>query len=84
MPLVSLTLHLPAGTYIGRSTPTIMAHDLGYPEVGHPTIGPGHPATWDVVVGEDGPTSFTATADCRNEYGKQWFDVEVMIKLENG
>jgi hypothetical protein len=85
LPLARLTLHLPAGTYIGRSrsVPSIMAHDLSYPEVGSPTIGPGHPATWDVVVGKDAPASFTATADCRDEYGKQWFDVEVLVKREN-
>ncbi len=53
LPLARLTLHLPAGTYIGRSTPVLMAHDLSYPEIGHPTIGPGHPATWDVVVGKN-------------------------------
>jgi hypothetical protein len=79
-PLARLTLHVPAGAYI-RS---VSAHDLSYPEVGHPTIGPGHPAAWDVAVGEDTPASFTATADCRDEYGKQWFDVEVLVKRENG
>jgi hypothetical protein len=85
LPLARLTLHLPAGTYIGRgrSVPSLMAHDLSYPEVGSPTIGPGHPATWDVVVGEDAPAAFTATADCRDEYGKQWFDIEVVVKREN-
>jgi hypothetical protein len=84
LPLARLTLHLPAGTYIGRSAPGIMAHDLSYPEIGNPTIGPGHPATWDVVVGKDAPTSFTATADCRDDYGKQWPHVEVLVTLENG
>jgi hypothetical protein len=82
--LTVLTLHLPFGTYIGRSSPALMAHDLSYPEVGHPTIGPRHPATWDVVVGKDAPQSFIAHADCRDEYGKQWVDVEVPVRMESG
>jgi hypothetical protein len=61
-----------------------MAHDLGYPEVGRPPLGPGHPANRDVVVGDDAPPFSTATADCRSDSGERWFDVEVPIRLQDG
>jgi hypothetical protein len=83
--LASLLLHVPPGAYIGRSRGLVgpSGQDFGYPEAGKPTIGPAHPATWDIVVGADSPASFTAVADCRDEYGNRWPDVEVPIARED-
>lgn len=35
------------------------------------------------MVGADSPASFTAVADCRDEYGNRWPDVEVPIARED-
>jgi hypothetical protein len=59
-----------------------MKQDLGYPEAGTATIGPGNPAIWDIVVGTEAPGSFIAVVGCRDEHGKQWLDVEVPITRE--
>jgi hypothetical protein len=79
LPLTYLTLHLPAGT-VGRDT--MMAQVLGYPEVGSRQIKAGYPAIWHVGVDDGAPASFVAFADCRDEYGRQWRDVEVPVTVE--
>lgn len=78
--LMNLTLHLPAGVYIGRSQGVAgpSPQEFSYPEGrGTAPLGPRHPAVWDIVVGPESPDSFIATADCRDEYGQGWHDVEV-------
>lgn len=80
--LASLTLRIPAEAFIGRNKGLAgpMSQDFAYPRPGTTaTIGPGNPATWDIVVTKDTPDSFTAVASCRDEYGKHWQDVQVEV-----
>jgi len=83
--LATLLLHLPLGAYVGRSKGLLgpSGQVFGYPEVGKATISPGNPAIWDIAVGAETPDSFTARADCRDENGQQWVDVEVPITRES-
>ena len=82
LPLVGLVLHLPAGSHIGRLSPEISAHNLFLEETGCAPVRPGHPAIWNVTVGDEAPPSFIAGADCRDERHRQWHDVGVLVKVE--
>jgi hypothetical protein len=85
IPLITLLLHLPVDAYIARSRHLVGPgrQDFSYPEGrGSAPLGPTNPVIWDVAVGPESPGSFIAYADCRDEYGHQWTDVEVRFTQE--
>jgi hypothetical protein len=85
-PVKTLVLHLPVDAYIARSRHLIqpLRQDFGYPEGrGSAPLGARNSAIWDVAVGPESPESFIAYADCRDEYGHLWTDIEVRFTRED-
>jgi hypothetical protein len=86
-PLTLIVLNVPGDAWFASSVhmpPVGMDFLIQFPEAGRVSASfrPGHPASCPVRVADSARGTVTAFAECRNEVGLTWQDIEVQIVFE--
>jgi hypothetical protein len=86
-PLALILLNVPGDAWFTSSVhmpPVGMSFLIQFPEPGRTSapFRPSHPASCPVRIAASARGTVTAFAECRNEYGRVWEDIEVTIRLD--